>query len=130
MAALKTPSELKYTKNDEWLRVEGDTATVGISDYAQDQLNDIVYVEFPDVGAELAQGAVFGVVESVKAASDIYMPIGGTITEVNSELEDEPELINTDPYGKGWLIRFTIKNADEIDRLMDSSAYEKYNESR
>jgi glycine cleavage system H protein len=130
MAALRIPSELKYTKNDEWLRVEGDVATVGITDYAQDQLNDIVYVEFPDVGADLAQGTTFGVVESVKAASDIYMPISGTITEVNSALEDEPELINTDPYGAGWLIRFTIKNSSEIDGLMDAAAYTAYNETR
>jgi glycine cleavage system H protein len=87
MAALKTPSELKYTKNDEWLRVEGDVATVGITDYAQDQLNDIVYVEFPDVGADLAQGTTFGVVESVKAASDIYMPISGTISEIDGLMD-------------------------------------------
>jgi glycine cleavage system H protein len=130
MPVLKTPPELKYTKNDEWLLVEGDTATTGITDYAQDQLNDIVYVEFPDVGDELAQGAALGVVESVKAASDIYMAIGGTITEVNSELESEPELINTDPYGKGWLVRFTIKDAAEIDGLMDSKAYAEYCASR
>jgi len=130
MPTLKIPSDLKYTKNDEWLRIEGNAATVGITDYAQDQLNDIVYVEFPDVGAEFDQGASFGVVESVKAASDIYMPIGGTITEVNSPLGDEPELINTDPYGKGWLIKFTIKNASEADSLMDSAAYTAYCESR
>ena len=130
MPTLKVPSDLKYTKNDEWLRIEGDTAAVGITDYAQNQLNDIVYVEFPDVGSEIAQGAAFGVVESVKAASDIYMPISGTITEVNSALEEEPELINTDPYGKGWLIKFTVKNAAEDDGLMDSAAYTAYCESR
>ena len=130
MPTLKVPSDLKYTKNDEWLRIEGDTAAVGITDYAQDQLNDIVYVEFPDVGSEIAQAATFGVVESVKAASDIYMPISGTITEVNSALEEEPELINTDPYGKGWLIKFTVKNASEADGLMDSAAYTTYCESR
>ncbi len=130
MPTLKVPSDLKYTKNDEWLRIEGDTATVGITDYAQDQLNDIVYVEFPDVGSENAQGAAFGVVESVKAASDIYMPVGGTITEVNNALEEKPELINTDPYGKGWLIKFTVKNVAEADGLMDSAAYTTYCESR
>ena len=130
MSVLKTPSELKYTKNDEWLRIEGDTATVGITDYAQEQLNDIVYVEFPDVGAVLDTGTAFGVVESVKAASDIYMPVGGTVTETNSKLEDEPELINTDPYGAGWLIRFTIKDAAELDKLMDASAYTSYCETR
>jgi glycine cleavage system H protein len=130
MPTLKFPSDLKYTKNDEWLRIEGDSATVGISDYAQDQLNDIVYVEFPEVGAEFDQGATFGVVESVKAASDIYMPIGGTITEVNSTLESDPELINTDPYGKGWLIKFTLISASEADGLMDAAAYQKYCETR
>jgi glycine cleavage system H protein len=130
MPTLKVPSDLKYTKNDEWLRIEGDTATVGITDYAQDQLNDIVYVEFPDVGTEIAQGSTFGVVESVKAASDIYMPIGGTITDVNNALEEEPELINTDPYGKGWLIKFTLKSVAEAAGLMDSAAYTTYCESR
>src|SRR6186997_1017864 len=123
MPTLKVPSDLKYTKNDEWLRIEGNSAIVGITDYAQDQLNDIVYVEFPDVGADIAQGSTFGVVESVKAASDIYMPVGGTITEVNSALEDTPELINSDPYGKGWLAKFTLTNASEADGLMDSAAY-------
>ncbi len=130
MPTLKVPTDLKYTKNDEWLRIEGDTATVGITDYAQDQLNDIVYVEFPDVGAEIAQGSTLGVVESVKAASDIYMPAGGTITETNSALEDAPELINSDPYGKGWLVKFTLKNASEADSLMDAAAYTAYCENR
>jgi glycine cleavage system H protein len=130
MADLKIPSDLKYTKNDEWLRLEGDTATMGISDYAQDQLNDIVYVEFPDVGATFAQGASFGVVESVKAASDIFMPVGGIITEVNKALEDTPETINTDPYGQGWLIKFKITSAAEVSSLMDAAAYKAYCESR
>jgi glycine cleavage system H protein len=130
MPTLKVPSDLKYTKNDEWLRVEDNTATVGITDYAQDQLNDIVYVEFPDVGAHFDQGTSFGVVESVKAASDIYMPVGGTITEVNGALEDAPELINTDPYGKGWLIKFTIQNSSEVDSLMDAAAYTTFSENR
>lgn len=130
MPTLKVPPDLKYTNNDEWLRIEGSSATVGITDYAQDQLNDIVYVEFPDVGAEIAQGAAFGVVESVKAASDIYMPIGGTITSVNSALADAPELINTDPYGKGWLIKFTLTSASEADSLMAAAAYTAYCENR
>ena len=130
MAELKTPSDLKYTKNDEWLKIEGDTATIGISDYAQDALNDIVYVEFPDVGASLKQGAAFGVVESVKAASDIFMPVAGTVTEVNSSLEDSPETINTDPYGKGWLIKIKLDNAAEADSLMDSAAYIEFCASR
>ncbi len=130
MTTLKFPADLKYTKNDEWVRIEGDSATVGISDYAQDQLNDIVYVELPDVGAAFAQGGSFGVVESVKAASDLYLPIGGTVTEVNSELQDTPELINTDPFGKGWIVKIKVSNAAEADSLMDVEAYKAYCESR
>ncbi|MBI1281238.1 MAG: glycine cleavage system protein GcvH [Anaerolineaceae bacterium] len=130
MAELKTPSNLKYTKNDEWVKLEGDTATIGISDYAQDALNDIVYVEFPDVGAALEKGKTFGVVESVKAASDIFMPIGGTVTDINSSLEDSPETINTDPYEKGWLIKIKVKDAAEADSLMDSAAYIEFCKNR
>jgi len=130
MAEIKTPSDLKYTKNDEWLKLEGDTATIGISDYAQDALNDIVYVEFPDVGAAFKQGATFGVVESVKAASDIFMPIGGTITDVNKSLEDSPETINTDPYGKGWLIKIKVADAAEANGLMDATAYIEFCKNR
>ena len=123
---MKIPADVKYTKNDEWVRIEGDTATIGISDFAQDALNDIVYLELPDVGAAIEQGKAFGVVESVKAASDLYMPIGGTVTEVNKPLVDEPETINTDPYGKGWMIKIKVKNASEADSLMDSAAYEAF----
>ncbi|MCB9455669.1 MAG: glycine cleavage system protein GcvH [Anaerolineaceae bacterium] len=124
-----TPADLKYTKNDEWVRLEGGTATIGITDYAQEQLNDIVYVELPDVGAKFPKGESFGVVESVKAASDVYTPVGGTISAVNSGLEDQPELINTDPYGEGWLVKFTVDNADVSD-LLDADAYAAYCESR
>ncbi len=130
MAEIKTPSDLKYTKNDEWVKLDGDTATIGISDYAQDALNDIVYIEFPDVGATLKQGATFGVVESVKAASDVFMPIGGTITEVNKDLEDSPETLNTDPYEKGWLIKIKGADAAEVDGLMDSAAYIEFCKNR
>ena len=130
MAEIKTPSDLKYTKNDEWLKIEGDTATIGISDYAQDALNDIVYVEFPDVGATFKQGVTFGVVESVKAASDVFMPIGGTITDVNKALEDSPETLNTDPYGKGWLIKIKVTDAAEASSLMDSTAYIEFCKNR
>ena len=130
MAEIKTPSDLKYTKNDEWLKIDGDTATIGISDYAQDALNDIVYVEFPDVGATFKQGATFGVVESVKAASDIFMPIGGTVTDVNKSLEDNPETINTDPYEKGWLIKIKVTDAAEASSLMDSAAYIEFCKTR
>jgi glycine cleavage system H protein len=130
VAEIKTPSDLKYTKNDEWLKIEGDTATIGISDYAQDALNDIVYVEFPDVGATFKQGTTFGVVESVKAASDIFMPIGGTVTDFNKSLEDTPETINTDPYGNGWLIKIKVADAAEANSLMDAAAYIEFCKTR
>lgn len=130
MGNWKTPSDLKYTQNDEWVRIEGDTATIGISDYAQDQLNDIVFVEFPDVGATFQKGQSFGVVESVKAASDTYTPVSGSVVEINNTLEDTPELINADPYGKGWLIKLKISNAAEAEGLMNAEAYATYCESR
>lgn len=125
------PEDLKYTENDEWIRVEGETATVGVSDYAQDQLSDVVYVEvLEDPGSELEQGAEFGVVESVKAAADVYMPVGGEIVEVNGELPEAPERINTDPYGEGWIIKIRISDPAELDGLMDPEAYAAYCEER
>jgi glycine cleavage system H protein len=130
MGNWKVPADLKYTKNDEWLKIEGDSATMGVTDYAQDQLNDIVYVEFPDAGASFKKGDSWGVVESVKAASDVYMPIGGSITEVNGGLEDAPELINSDPYGKGWLIKFRIADMGETSDLLDAAAYTAYCDAR
>ena len=130
MGKWKAPADLKYAKTDEWLRIEGDTGTIGISDYAQDALNDIVYVEFPEVGTTIKQGATFGVVESVKAASDVFMPIGGTVTEVNSGLEDNPETINSDPYEKGWLIKIKVADAAEANSLMDSAAYIEFCKNR
>lgn len=130
MADLKIPDDLKYQKSDEWVRVEGDTATIGISDYAQDALNDIVYVELPSVGDTFAKGASFGSVESVKAASDLYLPVGGTITEVNSELESSPELINSDPYGKGWIVKMKLDGSADTADLMDAAAYREYCASR
>jgi glycine cleavage system H protein len=130
MANWKTPADLKYTRNDEWIRIENGAATVGITDYAQDQLNDIVYVELPDVGADYKKGDSFGVVESVKAASDIYLPVGGKITGANSKIESEPELVNTDPYGDGWLVKIQIANAADAADLMDADAYAQYCETR
>ncbi|MFP4323852.1 MAG: glycine cleavage system protein GcvH [Anaerolineales bacterium] len=130
MAELKYPDDVKYTQADEWVRVDGDNATVGISDYAQDQLNDIVYVELPSVGDAFGAGDVFGVVESVKAAADLKMPVAGEVTEVNESLEDEPEAINTDPYGKGWIIKIKITDKSALDGLMDKAAYQSYNEDR
>ncbi|HLV34847.1 MAG TPA: glycine cleavage system protein GcvH [Spirillospora sp.] len=130
MSKWKTPPELKYTKTDEWLRIEGDTGIIGITDYAQDQLNDVVFLELPEVGAQFDQGVVFGVIESVKAASDLHLPVSGEITEVNSSAEDEPEIVNTDPYGAGWLVKIKLSDPSEAEGLMDAEAYEKYCESR
>lgn len=130
MGKWKTPSDLKYAKTDEWVRVEGDTATIGISDYAQDALNDIVFVELPEVGTKIIKGESFGVVESVKAASDLNAPVSGTVTGINSDLEDKPELINSDPYDKAWIIKIKWDNASEADGLMDAAAYETYCENR
>lgn len=130
MAELKTPDDVKYAKSDEWVRIEGDTATIGVSDYAQDQLSDVVYLDFPDVGARFDKGATFGVIESVKAASDLYMPVAGEITEVNTALEDEPETVNADPYGKGWIVKIKLSGEPDTSDLMDAAAYNEYNQSR
>ena len=129
MAGWKTRPELKYAKTDEWLNLEGDTATVGLSDYAQDALNDIVFVELPKVGATVTAGEAFGVVESVKAASDVVSPISGTVTAVNTALESSPEQINSDPYGS-WIVRIAVSDASGADDLMDADAYDSYCESR
>jgi len=120
------PADLKYTKEDEWIRVDGDEATVGITDYAQDSLSDIVYLELPDVGDSLAMGDTFGVVESVKAAADLYMPLSGEITAVNDTLIDAPETVNSDPFGDAWMIRLKMSDPSQLDDLMDAAAYTKY----
>jgi glycine cleavage system H protein len=130
MGKWKTPADLKYSKSDEWVRIEGDSATVGVTDYAQDQLNDVVFLELPDVGKTFSKDAVFGVIESVKAASDLHLPVGGTITEVNNGAVDTPETANTDPYGAAWLVKIKLTNAAEADDLMDADAYAAYCESR
>jgi len=127
---MNTPQDLHYAKSDEWVRIDGDVATIGISDYAQDALNDIVYVELPSVGDAFKKGDSFGSVESVKAASDVYLPVGGTVAEVNSELEDSPELINSDPYGKGWLVKVKLSGTADLSDLMDASAYIEYCDNR
>jgi glycine cleavage system H protein len=116
----------KYHEEHEWVRVEGDEGIIGISDYAQEQLSDIVYVELPEVGDSFEQGDVLAVIESVKAASDVYMPVSGEILEVNTELEDSPELVNQDPYGDAWLVRVTIADPAELDQLMDAETYKAY----
>jgi glycine cleavage system H protein len=124
------PADLKYTKTDEWVRVEGSTAAAGITDYAQDQLSDIVYVELPAVGDSFTQGQPWGSVESVKAAAEVNLPLGGVVTAVNEALSSAPELVNSDPYGQGWMVKFAISNPAELDSLMDAAAYQKYCEER
>lgn len=128
--ALKYPVTLKYAKSDEWVLVEGDVATFGISDYAQDSLNDIVYVSLKPVGTIIGAGESFGEVESVKAASELYAPISGEIIEVNEALSGTPETINADPYGAGWMVKVRISDASALAGLMDSDAYAAYCESR
>lgn len=124
------PTDLRYTKNDEWVRLEGDTATTGITDYAQEALSDIVYVELPSVGDSFNKGEAYTSVESVKAAAEVYLPLGGTITAINDTLTSTPETLNADPHGAGWIVKFTVNDASELEGLMDAAAYEKYVEER
>jgi glycine cleavage system H protein len=125
------PKDLKYTENDEWIRVEGDKGTVGISDFAQDQLSDIVYVEITAaIGDEVEKGEVFALVESVKAASDVYMPVTGKITEINEALVDTPELVNSDPYGEAWLVKFELSDLSQLTSLLAVDDYMKSVEER
>ena len=123
---MKLDPKARYAASHEWARKEGDEFVCGITDHAQESLSDVVYVELPEVGDTFAKGDTFGVVESVKAASDVYLPMGGEITAVNETLEDTPELVNQDPYGAGWMIRFRPSDPDEFDGLMDGSAYETF----
>ena len=123
---MKLDPEARYAETHEWVRWDDDELVCGITDHAQESLSDIVYVELPEVGDELDKGEVFGVVESVKAASDLYMPMGGRITAINEELEDAPELVNKDPYGSGWMIRFVPFDPAEFDELMAPEAYEEF----
>lgn len=119
------PDDLYYTKDHEWIRVEGDMAIVGITDFAQGELGDIVYVEVETLGKQLEAGAVFGTVEAVKTVSDLFLPINGTITELNTALANSPELVNNDPYGAGWMVKMKIANTDDIKTLMNAKAYEE-----
>jgi len=119
-------SDLKYSKDHEWLRVEGDTATIGISDYAQEQLGDVVYVDLPEIGQKFAAGAQAAVVESVKAASEIYAPAGGEVVEVNKALDDDPALVNSDATGQGWFIKLKLDDAVELEALMDENSYQEF----
>jgi glycine cleavage system H protein len=118
------PADLRYTKDHEWVRIEGDEATVGITAYAADQLGDIVFVELPETGRDLSQFAAFGVVESVKAVSDLFAPLSGEVTTTNDALSGSPELVNSDPFGDGWMVRIRLTKADEVDDLLDAAAYD------
>ena len=118
------PENLKYTKDHEWISIDGDTATVGITDFAQSELGDIVFVEIETKGQTLAKEATFGTVEAVKTVSDLFMPISGEVTEVNPALESNPELVNSDPYQAGWMVKIKISNAEELSELLDSTAYQ------
>lgn len=123
---MNIPSDLKYTENDEWIKVEGTLGGIGITDYAQDQLSDIVYVELVvEVGDEVSQGDSCAILESVKAAADVYMPVGGKITAINEVLPDTPEVVNSDPYGEAWLVKVEISDPSELDSLLDAAAYEQ-----
>ncbi len=118
------PADLRYTKDHEWIKLDGNTAIVGITDFAQHELGDIVYVDVDTVGKELEENAVFGTVEAVKTVSDLFLPLSGTITELNASLSNTPEAINTDPYGEGWIIKMTLKNPEDFTALLDATAYE------
>ena|SRR5882724_4108182 len=121
---MNLPADLRYTKEHEWIKMDGNIATIGITDYAQDQLGDIVYVEVDAIGKPLEAGVIFGSVEAVKTVSDLFLPVSGIINELNPLLADEPELVNTDPYGKGWMIKMIVANIDEVETLLDAAGYE------
>ena len=120
---MKIPEDLRYTKDHEWVRVEGNVATVGVTDFAQSELGDIVFVEIETLDEELEKEEVFGSVEAVKTVSDLFMPIGGTVIEINENIESSPELVNTDPYGDGWMIKIEINEAPDIENLLTAEAY-------
>ncbi|GGI22789.1 glycine cleavage system protein GcvH [Pedobacter mendelii] len=118
------PSELKYTKDHEWVKVEGNEAFIGITDFAQKELGDIVYIDINSVGTEVAKDEVFGTVEAVKTVSDLFMPLTGSVLELNAELNDNPELVNSDPYGKGWMVKVSLSDLAEIEELLTANAYQ------
>lgn len=122
---MNIPADLKYTKDHEWVKVEGDTATIGVTDYAQSELGDIVYVEIETEGDELDLEEVFGTVEAVKTVSDLFMPVSGEVTAVNEKLGDEPELVNSDPYGEGWMIKVKLSDTSQLDSLLGADAYKE-----
>ena len=120
---MNIPADLKYTKDHEWVKIDGETATIGITDFAQSELGDIVYVDVDTLDDNVNEGEVFGSVEAVKTVSDLFMPLTGEVIEFNEELEDEPELVNTDPYEKGWMIKINIADSSETENLLDAEAY-------
>jgi glycine cleavage system H protein len=122
---MNVPENLKYTKDHEWAKIEGDVATVGITDYAQGELGDVVFVELPEVGSKVAQGDTFGTIEAVKAVADLFAPVSGEVVEVNPELESAPETVNQDPYGDGWMIKVKMENPDEANKLLDAEKYKE-----
>jgi glycine cleavage system H protein len=119
------PAELRYTEDHEWIRIEGNVATVGITEFAQDQLGDVVYVEVESVGKTMDAGTTFGTIESVKSVSDLFLPVNGTITELNAKVAGNPELVNSDPYGEGWIIKMTVADPASVAALLDAEAYAK-----
>lgn len=122
---MQFPDTLRYTKDHEWIKLEGDIATVGITDFAQHELGDIVFVDIASIGKELGANDIFGTVEAVKTVSDLYLPVAGTVLEVNPELEGNPEYVNQDPYEKGWMVRMKVSNPADVDALMDAAAYKE-----
>ncbi len=120
------PEDCQYTKEHEWVRLEDDTAVVGITDYAQDHLGDVVFIELPDVGADVTQFESFGVIDSVKASSDLYAPLSGEVTAVNNALTEQPELVNQEPYGEGWMIKLRPADLAEVEQLLDANGYEQF----
>jgi len=118
------PTDLRYTKEHEWVRLDGDLATIGITEYAAEQLGDVVFVELPDVGRALEQFGAFGVVESVKAVSDLFAPVSGEVTEANPSLAGQPELVNSEPYGAGWMVKVRLADTSQVDELLDPAAYD------
>ncbi len=120
---MNIPANLRYTKDHEWVSLEGNVATIGITDFAQGELGDIVYVEVESIGKALHAGDIFGTVEAVKTVSDLFLPVSGTITELNANLANEPELVNSDPYGEGWMVKMTVDNAEDVAALLDATGY-------
>ena len=120
---MQIPEKLKYSNDHEWVAIDGDIVTIGITDYAQGELGDLVFVELPDVGADISQGDSFGTIEAVKAVSDLFAPVSGTVAEINEALADDPEVVNKDPYGDGWLVKVKMSNPEQVDALLNADAY-------